>query len=645
MWRKDGIAHANFVVSTVVDKMNSAPTIEDTIARSWARSIEQHKLDPGRASKPRILTAGSLKDHRGPLEDFLSFARHGIARLHEHLRDAGYVILLTDAQGVTVDFAGDSALDKELKSAGLYLGSWWSEDEEGTNGVGTCIMDRKPVVVHKREHFRAPNIGLTCTAVPVFDADGSVLAVLDASALRSPDDTDSQLLLLTLVQHTAGLIENANFMHRLRDRWLLSFSRSSEFLDVQTESLVAFDDDGTVVAANRSACRELAGDANASLNGRRMSDLFMLPVEELMQRGALALRLQLQGGVNARPYFARLRSPASASQVVAAAAAAPTRSLNEACELDRLAGGDPVMLRNVAQAKRVVGRDIPLLLLGETGTGKEAFARAWHRFSPRADKPFVAVNCAAIPETLIESELFGYKDGAFTGARARGMRGRLLQANGGTLFLDEIGDMPLTLQTRLLRVLAEKEVLPLGADTPLRVDLQVVCATHQDLQQMVAHGAFREDLYFRLAGLTLSLPPLRARGDREALIRSLLAQEAADRPSPPVLAPETLSALMTHAWPGNIRQLRTVLRFAAAVNTDGVIGLHDLPSEFSAGAAPATPAGQADESGADGRERMIAVLRRNHWEISASARELGVCRATLYRRMKRLGVVPPNRQD
>ena len=640
MWRKDGVRHANFVVSTVFGKTHPQPrALEDYVARSWTRSIEQYKLDPSRASKPRILTAGSIKNHRGPLEDFLSFARHGITKLHEQLRDAGYVILLTDAHGVTVDFAGDPALGKELKSAGLYLGSWWSEDEEGTNGVGTCIMDRVPIVVHKDEHFRAPNIDLTCTAAPIFDTEGKVLAVLDASALRSPDEKNSQLLVLQLVKHYAGLIENANFLHCYRNSWVMSFSRSNEFLDVQTDCLIAFDESGAISGANRNACREIAGDADTSLNQRRVSELFMQPVEEILGRGALpAAPLHLRCGVNARHYFAKLRAPLQTESERSAPAPAAATQI---CELDQLAGNDPAMLRNIARAKRVTDKDIPVLLLGDTGTGKEVFAKALHHYSHRADKPFIAVNCAAIPEALIESELFGYKDGAFTGARSKGMRGKLLQANGGTLFLDEIGDMPLALQSRLLRVLAEKEVVPLGAELPVNVDLQVICATHRNPQDMVESGQFREDLYFRLAGITLKLPALRERGDRETLIHNLLRQEAADRHPLPAISPAALAALLAYPWPGNIRQLRNALRFALAINNGAAIELDDLPPEIAGTVVP-TP--RAHEDSGDERERLIAVLRRHHWEVSASARELDVCRATLYRRMKRLDIVPPNRQ-
>jgi transcriptional regulator of acetoin/glycerol metabolism len=243
----------------------------------------------------------------------------------------------------------------------------------------------------------------------------------------------------------------------------------------------------------------------------------------------------------------------------------------------------------------------------------------------------VAVNCAAIPESLIESELFGYREGAFTGARAKGMKGRIAQADGGTLFLDEIGDMPLALQSRLLRVLSEYEVAPLGGETPMRIDVQVICASHQDLPALIAKGAFREDLYYRLAGATLRLPPLRARTDLDALIRGVLAEVAAGEAMPD-LDSKALAALRAHRWPGNLRELHSALRYALALCDGNVIRIGDLPEELAEMAA----AGKDDES-----ERIETVLRQHQWSVISSAQALGVSRATLYRQMRRRGLVRP----
>lgn len=300
------------------------------------------------------------------------------------------------------------------------------------------------------------------------------------------------------------------------------------------------------------------------------------------------------------------------------------------------------MDENVWRAERVMNRDINILLLGETGTGKDSFAHAIHRACDRRDEPFIAMSCAAIPEQLIESELFGYEAGAFTGARAGGMRGKALAAHGGVLFLDEIGDMPLTIQARLLRLLEEKEIVPLGSTTPIPIDIKVISATHRDLEALVARGEFRMDLFYRLNGLALTMPALRDRADRQTLIESLCDEESAEESI--TIAPAAMQALIEHDWPGNIRELRNTLRTAIAFAEAGRIEVQHLPHMIVRGMPerkiascpvpqPATPA-PTDE-----RTQILAELERNHWRIATTASSLGISRNTLYRKLRRHGLM------
>ena len=312
-------------------------------------------------------------------------------------------------------------------------------------------------------------------------------------------------------------------------------------------------------------------------------------------------------------------------------------------QLEGLEFGDVRMRRNVERAKKLLERDIPFVLLGETGTGKDMFANAIHRSSSRADKPFVAVNCASLPETLIESELFGYRPGAFTGANKEGSRGKIVQAHGGTLFLDEIGDMPLHLQARLLRVLEEREVIPLGAELPIKVDIRLISATHKDLLGKVEEGSFREDLYYRLKGISLKIPPLRDREDRRALIQHLLAQEAGGE-GRVRLESAALDVFDQYDWPGNIRQLRNTLRTLIGLCDDGLIRTDDLPEEMlfdcqTDGEAPrARPNNPLDIAE---RETILRELEAAHWNVTRVASKLNISRNTLYRKMKRFDIRPP----
>jgi transcriptional regulator of acetoin/glycerol metabolism len=265
----------------------------------------------------------------------------------------------------------------------------------------------------------------------------------------------------------------------------------------------------------------------------------------------------------------------------------------------------------------------------------------------------VAVNCAAIPGTLIESELFGYAEGAFTGASRRGFRGKVIQASGGTLFLDEIGDMPLEAQTRLLRVIAEGEVCPLGSDRLVPVDLQVVCASHQDLEALVEKGGFRADLLYRLSGATVVMPALRNRADKADLIERVLDGEAAELGIDARLSPDAAAALARYGWPGNIRQLRLVLRAPIVASTGGLVTGAELPPAIARSGKGATeeerPAdaapGRFAEASSPEADALLHTLRENAWRIADTARALGLSRQAVYRRMDRFRIVPPNRAD
>src|SRR6185437_12873563 len=290
----------------------------------------------------------------------------------------------------------------------------------------------------------------------------------------------------------------------------------------------------------------------------------------------------------------------------------PARSLPHT--LEELAGEDPQMLRNIRCAHRIADSNVSVLIQGHTGSGKEAFAHAIHLASRRAARPFVAVNCAAIPETLIESELFGYKPGAFTGARREGLRGRIVQSSGGTLFLDEIGDMPHALQSRLLRVLEQREVVPLGSEAAIAVDLHVLAASHRNLREMIAQGAFREDLYYRLNGITLELPALRERTDKERLIQHALAAETGNG-RPAAIERDALQRLLAYSWPGNVRELRNVIRTALAICEGGVVRAMDLPREIRDG-----------EARTDGRaDRLPGTAPEPAW--TASGADAPACEA------------------
>ncbi|CAG9177671.1 Acetoin catabolism regulatory protein [Cupriavidus laharis] len=624
-------------------------THDAVIQNSWRRCVHQYGLDPSRMQEARIVPQTRLREHQQRIDDFARIARHGLESLYAQVAGLGYVVLLTDAQGVTVDYIGDARTDADLRHAGLYLGAEWSERGAGTCAVGTALVTGEALTVHQADHFDATHIPLTCTAAPLFDSRGNLSAILDISALTSPHAKESQGLALQMVRIYAAHIENANFLRVHHRDWILKLNVSPEFVDVNPEYLLALDDSGRIVGHNHRARRMLEGELpTGTVLGQPFETLFNARLEDLGRyvysrpSEQRLVALNRSGGL----LYLSVLPPALRWQ----ADTARERPAPLPEPLAALCGGDAALQQQLQRAARLVDSPINLLINGETGSGKEYFAKALHQASARRGQPFVAVNCAAIPETLIESELFGHLPNSFSGAGPRGKRGLIQEADGGTLFLDEIGDMPRELQSRLLRVLAEGEVLPIGAARPVPVRLRVISATHHRLEDLVAQGRFREDLFYRLNGARFALPPLRERTDFDWLVQKMLGD---DGQGGITLSPQARERLCRHRWPGNLRELRNVLEYSRAVCSDGYIELHDLPDSLGAEAAPAPTAAVPALPAAHGDAHQLSpeamllmqYLRASGWNLSAVARQIGVSRMTLYRRMERYGIQSPNRRD
>jgi transcriptional regulator with PAS, ATPase and Fis domain len=433
------------------------------------------------------------------------------------------------------------------------------------------------------------------------------------------------------------------------------------------EGIASFSMSGRFLSANRSGLFQL-GLPLSALQTHTFSSLFGMPVSALFDHYRAStptlLDLCLHTGVRVsaraelRPASLFFQSESklqdNAPSRAERSSARREDGRKETTRQQRLSSlhyldtGDEKVAAIIHKVNLVMGRDIPILITGETGTGKELLAQAIHNDSPRADGPFIAVNCASIPESLIESELFGYEDGAFTGARKKGSTGKILQANGGSLFLDEIGDMPLGLQARLLRVLQERLVMPLGSNKSIPVNVALICATNRNLRDMIAKAQFREDLYYRLNGLVVRLPPLRERGDLEVVIHRLLAAEA--NGEPPTVSPEVMALFKRHNWPGNFRQLTNLLRTAIVMaGSAREVKIEHLPEDFldDVGQLPISSdivlQGPAKEDPGQGNVRLEDVelltiqksLDEHRGNVSAAARALGVSRNTIYRKLQK----------
>ena len=623
-------AHAQQVLQAVQGTVAShSPSADLAITRSWRRCLDKHQLDPASRRAPNVVEHPRLQDHRAPLEHIIAVAHWQMSNLHQQLGHDGHVVLLTDARGVAIDSVFNESERAEFQRAGLWLGSVWSEECEGTNGVGTCLVERQQVTIRRDEHFRGKHVGLTCSASPIFDPGGELLAVLNLSSVRDDLSVQQHFQAMALTNLSARLIESCFFLGHDPQRYLLRLHPEAGFVGLLGEGLLSFDESARICSINQAAL-DLLGLSRDQVVGQSLGMLLETPVEQLMSQASAQsnvcwpIRL-----VDGRLFYAQLREPAQQAPL----ATPPTPMINDV----HVCLEDPRLQRGFTRALRVLERDVPVFLQGETGTGKEAFAAALHRASGRANQPFVAINCAAIPETLIESELFGYRGGSFTGARKDGMTGKLEQAHGGILFLDEIADMPLALQTRLLRVLEERQVVPLGGGTARPLDLRIISASHQDLHACVAEGRFREDLFYRIAGFNVQLPPLRDRSDKGRLLDLLLLKET--KGTKIRLEAGVRERLLKQPWPGNVRQLRTCLRTLVALSLEGRVTQDDLTELLPA--EPATVTLAEDPLGVSERQTLLALIEAEHWHIAHVAARLGISRNTLYRKLRHHGISRP----
>ena len=556
-------------------------------------------------------------------------------------------MILTDADGVILRSMGDYSTTDEVQRASLLPGASWSEAHRGTNAIGTALIEQSAISVQGHEHYMAYHHALSCAAVPIFGAKNQLLATLDVSNdLRAP-----QQHTLALVKMAAQMIENRLFLASGQADIVVHFHARPEFIGTLWEGIAMFSDDGNLHSINRSGQFQFnlnLNDRNLLTHDVRFDQLFDMSMPELFKRISIQDRLifpiRLHNGAK---FFARVESlqAPQASYV----GSSRTQSRSSAASLDMLNSGDPQIAMAIQQVKQVLNRDIPILIQGETGVGKELFARAVHDAGSRRNKPWIAVNCAALPEGLIEAELFGYEEGAFTGAKRKGSIGRIEQADGGTLFLDEIGDMPLSLQARLLRVLQERTVTPLGSTKSKPVNFSLISATNQKLKEKVAAGEFRSDLYYRINGLSVGLPALRERTDLDKLIHLILQIEQVAHAE---ITPQVMQIFENHPWPGNIRQLHNVIRTAIALADDMPIAMEHFTKDFIDELLEQNDSTQ-HESGVKKPLKTVVspllkevaddlvqrAMQQHQGNVSAVARQLGISRNTLYRKLKLLGLM------
>ena len=667
--------------------MPSAPAVtgHDPIGQSHQRSRAfgiAEQAEPDFSSPLRGDLTNALDENR-----FLfQHAAPVMETLYDQIANTHSMVLLTSAKGMVLHSLGDSDFLEKASRVALMPGMDWSEQTKGTNAIGTALTEEEALTVHGNQHFMNANKFLTCSCSPIFDPYGQVIGALDVTG----DQRSFHQHTLALVRMSAQMIENHMFADIFPKAIRVHFHTRSEFLGTLVEGIAVFSPEGRFISANRSAQFQI-GLPFAALKAHTFSSLFGIPISSLIDlfSGTLPTpkQLVLHNGVAvwcrvkikaSSPWAAGRQAPGNPQQAEEQAtaeaapqpvAARPAPRKPHLSTLQYLDTGDPQVSSVIHKLRMVSGKDIPVMILGETGTGKDLLAQAIHGDSNRAGQPFVSVNCASIPDNLIESELFGYEEGAFTGARKKGSIGKILQANGGTLFLDEIGDMPKHLQARLLRVLQERRVSPLGAGKEVDVDVAIVSATHKNLKDMIARSDFREDLYYRLNGLVVRLPALRERTDFDLVVQKIV-KSLCENGQHIGISPKVMDIFKRYHWPGNFRQLHNLLRTAVVmVGCEGVIDMTHLPDDFleelehglphpiaqrMTVPVPTTDALLQElpsvppmpEPAVDSQKlqdvalgAMAQMLRLHKGNVSAAAKALGVSRNTIYRKKNQL---PPD---
>ncbi|ELI5410920.1 sigma-54-dependent Fis family transcriptional regulator [Vibrio parahaemolyticus] len=574
------------------------------LSTSWIRS-EQAGLKQRRRPEDIRVTPATLQDRRHQLNFLLeTVTQFALPLFNQLFAHSDSRLILTDADGVIIGSWGQPKFREKLTEIALSSGACWQEKVKGTNAIGTAIIEAKPVSVIGDQHFIQHHRFISCSANPIFDHLGHLIGVLDITSEQKKHDFSTQVLVQNMVQQVENQLLNLIPQGHIR----VDLACEKGLLNSGWQGIIIANEDGQILAHNQVASQLLA---QQNVIGQSLEHILSIQSTD-------------------HPFVFKTK-PLTDKKV-------KYRSVTASNDLHY---GDSTVEHCWQQANRVIDKDISLLILGETGVGKNEFVKALHKNSQRKTGPLVSVNCGALPKDLVESELFGYVAGAFTGANSKGYQGKIRQAHKGILFLDEIADLPLEAQSRLLHVLQDKTVLPVGSNQSVQVDTQIIAATHKDLDSLVSEGLFRQDLYYRLNGLIIELPRFEERDDRQQLIENIHRRHAESEQQ---LCPHLLSLLLSYSWPGNLRELDSLIKVSALMaQGEETLELAHVPTHLSKKLSQAQDVKTAAEPTlklrATVEDKLLKTYQANQGNISKTSRMLGVSRNTIYRKLKSLGIL------
>lgn len=633
----------------------SNPDIPAHVIKGWHLS-RLHGVNPLSRQEPPVLEPQELQKLYVQHAVLLECADPILKMLEASIRGTGYIATLAIAEGYLLRVVGDDELMEQAWALYNIPGADRRIETVGSSALALSISERKPIQIVGFEHYNRFFHHWHCAAAPIYDLNDRPIASLAISS--EMNHRDSHTLLLS--QSCAACITIRLREHTLNLQHGQMAALLGSVLDSLPEAVISLDCNAVITHANSKADAVFCGPEIQSLVGRPMESL-------ICKKDIARFRATFAGhqsdtieietlGCSGNNVLCRL-TPISSEDGKPCGMSVSVSTKKQLIDLAKHVGGNnarycfddikgesPALKQQIQLAKRASGTNYRVLITGESGTGKELFAQSIHNHSAVRNGPFVAISCAAIPRDLIESELFGYVGGAFTGARRNGMIGRMELASGGTLFLDEINSLPLEMQAKFLRALQQREIIRIGDSKPTPIDICLIAATNQDLKEAVSQSNFREDLYYRLNVIEITIPPLRERAGDIPLLTDLFMRRLSAEAGLPFKSVDgaVMDIFRQYPWPGNVRQLSNVCERALLMSANGAITVEHLPHDLQAVSHSELPA--TEDTGTNGRikdvykDTILAALAQHNGNISKAAGYLGVARSTLYRNMKKLGI-------
>ena len=636
--------------------------INPEITDAWKRCAAA-RVDPLAGRSQFILDNAKMREILEHHQELIDLARPFMNNLYKFVAGSGFIVLLCDEHGYIMTTVGDLDVNGDTDELNFQTGALWTEEEIGNNGVGTSLVMRRPFQVTGFEHFCRKHHKWTCSGSPIFNENREMIGILEMSG---PVEK-THLHTLGMVVAATEAIEHQMQIHRQNRELIMLNKRMYSILNSVSDGVIIIDSFGKITHTNPALERML--DRRLDLCGKAIENLVenTLVIRDTLVsgKGFKDVELTIRNGTTLSCLASGEVLRDEQGHITGASIFIDTiknvhnlvnrfSGAQATFQFEDIVGESEQLMEAIRIGTRAAVSDSNVLLQGDSGTGKEVFAQAIHNRSSRANYPFVAINCGAIPRELLDSELFGYVEGAFTGAKKGGRPGKFEMASGGTLFLDEIADLPLAKQVALLRVLQERKIMRIGGDRVIPVDVRIICATNKNLLEMVKKGHFRQDLYYRLNVISITLPSLKNRRQDINLLLNYFLQKYSKRMGmpAPVIEPQVVHYLENYSWPGNVRELQNVVERMLNISGGNKLTMDHLPPELIPQPAYIEPEPgievptleeerkrikeiQAQQE----TEEIISLLAACGGNVSEVARRIGVSRNTLYRKMRQYNIM------